>query len=93
MNKEQENKQNKQEIKDLGINLEATESIKKKKLVGTGIIDDKNIYATYPHKCKKCGHDKAQVIDLGIWYSDEAGVIRFKCGKCGFAEQTADSNT
>jgi len=84
---------NKQEIENLGINLEASENIKKKPVIGTGVVEDKNIFATYPHKCKKCGYDKAQVIDMGIWYSDEAAVTRFKCGKCGFAEQTADSNS
>jgi ribosomal protein S27AE len=30
---------------------------------------------------------------MGVWYSDEAGVIRYKCGKCGFTEQDKGSNT
>jgi len=60
---------------------------------GKGAIEDKNIMATFPHKCSKCGYDKAQVIELGVWFSDEAGVVRYKCGKCGFAQQDKDSNT
>ena len=82
-----------QEVLDLGIKLEIVEKIKQKEIVGQGVIEDQNIYATFPNKCQKCGHDKAQVIELGIWYSDEAGVVRYKCGKCGFVEQDKESNT
>ena len=60
---------------------------------GEGYVKWGNELATFPHKCKKCGYDKAQVIDLGVWIGDEAGVIRFKCGKCGFAEQVQGSNS
>ncbi len=60
---------------------------------GKGAVSGKNQLATFPHTCKKCGYDKAQVIDLGVWFSDEAGVIRYRCGKCGFTEQDKDSNT
>ena len=81
------------EIPDIGIKLEIIETIKQKEVVGQGAVEDENIYATFPNICKKCGHDKAQVIELGIWYSDEAGVVRYKCGKCGFVEQDKQSNT
>jgi DNA-directed RNA polymerase subunit M/transcription elongation factor TFIIS len=60
---------------------------------GNGSVDDENVFATFPHICKKCGYDKAEIIDLGIWYSDEAGVIRYKCGKCKYVEQDNQSNT
>jgi len=70
-----------------------TETIKEKPEIGKGIAQHGNILATFPHKCKKCNHDKAQVIDLGVWYGDEAGVVRYKCGKCGFTEQDQQSNT
>lgn len=66
--------------------LTASEKIKPK-LRGKGVIDDKNILATYKHKCKKCGYDKAQVLDLGIFYSDEDNLILLKCGKCGYSER------
>ena len=89
MNEKEKNK----EIPDIGIRLEIEDKIDKKEIVGQGVVDDKNIFATYPHLCTKCGHDKAQVIEMGIWYSDEAGVIRFRCGKCGFTEQTKESNS
>ena len=47
----------------------------------------KNEFATYKHKCQKCGYGKAQVIDMGIFYSDEDNLILLKCGKCGWAER------
>lgn len=51
------------------------------------IFHFKNEYATYNHKCKKCGFGKAQVIDMGISYSDEDNLILLKCGKCGWSER------
>ena len=45
------------------------------------------IIATYDHKCKKCGFSKAQIIDMGIFYSDEDQLILLKCGKCGYSER------
>jgi DNA-directed RNA polymerase subunit M/transcription elongation factor TFIIS len=61
--------------------------------VGKGISSGKNEFATFPHKCKKCGHDKSEVIDLGIWYSDESGTLLYLCGKCGFVEKEVQSNS
>ncbi len=54
---------------------------------GEGVASEKNEFATYDHECKKCGYGKAQVLDLGIFYSDEDNLILLKCGKCGFAEK------
>jgi len=59
------------------------EEIEKK---GGGVIKDEDIYASYPHKCKKCGFGKAEMLSMGPWYSDEDTVVQYKCGKCGFAE-------
>lgn len=63
------------------------EKIKHEPERGRGIIKEKNIFATYPHKCKKCGYEKAEIIDQGIKYSDEAGEVLFECGKCGWSER------
>ena len=52
-----------------------------------GITSGKNLYATFPHKCEKCGYDKAEVIDMGIKVSDEDPLILYKCGKCGHVEK------
>ncbi len=61
--------------------------IPKKPEVGTGIASDINEFADYPHKCIKCGYGKAQIIDVGVFYSDEDNLIMLKCGKCGYAER------
>lgn len=67
--------------------LESKEQIKEEKNIGIGIKDDKNEFATYFNTCKKCGYDKAQILDLGIFYSDEDNLILLKCGNCGFSER------
>jgi len=54
---------------------------------GKGAVEDKNVYATYPHKCEKCGYGKAEIVDEGVKYTDEAGVILLECGKCGWGER------
>ena len=55
--------------------------------VGKGIMENENSSANYENKCRKCGYDKAEVIDMGIFYSDEDNLILLKCGKCGFSER------
>lgn len=55
--------------------------------IGSGVLEDKNIYATYDHQCEKCGYDKAEVIDLGVLISDEDNLIFIKCGKCKHVER------
>ena len=54
---------------------------------GKGIVNEKNVFASYNHKCSKCGYDKAEMIDLGAQYSDENELVIVKCGKCGFTER------
>ena len=63
------------------------EKMPPKEKTGTKILKDKNELATYHHKCQKCGYGKAQIIDMGISYSDEDNLILLKCGKCGWAER------
>ena len=64
-----------------------TEKIKPKKEIGLGFVKNKNLFATYPFKCKKCGYNKAELIDQGVKYSDEESEILFQCGKCGWSER------
>lgn len=54
--------------------------------VGEG-VGEGNLFASYDHICKKCGHDKAEVIDMGIFISDEDNLILIRCGKCGHTER------
>lgn len=58
---------------------------------GEGILnlEQDDMDKGFPHKCKKCNNDFADVVDLGISYSDEAGVFLFKCKKCGNVERDA----
>jgi len=62
------------------------EKIIPKEEKGKGAVKDENIFATQDHICKKCGFGKAELIDLGIWYSDEDNVLLLRCGKCGYSE-------
>ncbi len=54
---------------------------------GKGVVKNENEFADYENKCEKCGYGKAQIIDMGIFYSDEDNLIMLKCGKCGFSER------
>ena len=54
---------------------------------GEGAVKEQNVFATYKNVCKKCGYDKAEIIDMGIFYSDEDNLILLKCGKCGYSER------
>lgn len=67
--------------------LTSSEKIEKPNELGKGIILNQNTFANYLNKCKKCGYDKAEIIDMGIFYSDEDNLILLKCGKCGFSER------
>mgnify|MGYP002640429485 CR=1 FL=1 len=49
--------------------------------------DEVNPLAVHNHICEKCGHDKAELIDIQPFYSDEDSVYRMKCGKCGLVKQ------
>ena len=67
--------------------LKEKESMEPKKKLGEGIIKNENPWANYHNKCPKCGYGKAQVIDMGIFYSDEDNLIMLKCGKCRYSER------
>ncbi|MDP2925758.1 MAG: hypothetical protein Q8N99_05290 [Nanoarchaeota archaeon] len=70
--------------------LVSKEKIAKKPKKHNGIIHEEfNPFATYPHKCKKCGFDKAQIIQREPYITDEDSLLYLKCGKCGFSENMA----
>jgi len=68
-------------------NLCPVEKMPRKKKVGEGSIEHKNPLATYTNICQKCGYNQAQIIDLGVFYSDEDNLILLKCGKCGWSQR------
>ena len=70
---------------DEGEELIEKEKIENKK-TKEGIVIDKNIFADYQFKCKKCGYNKAEVIERQPYFSDEDTLTFLKCGKCGWTE-------
>ena len=69
------------------VELKTKDKIISKSKIAKGVVKDGNIFATYNNVCKKCGYDKAQIIDIGAFYSDEDHITFLKCGKCGFSER------
>ena len=67
--------------------LSSSEKIPQKEERGEGAVKEENTFAAYEHECSKCGYNKAQVVDCGVFYSDEDNLIFLKCGKCGFSER------
>ena len=65
------------------------DSEEKNKNVGSKleVSDGINHLAVYDYLCKKCGHGKAEMLEIGAFYSDEDNVVKMKCGKCGFVER------
>ena len=59
----------------------------RKEFTGSGITSEENVSATYDNKCRKCGHVGAEVIEVGVLFSDEDHLTLLKCGKCGFSER------
>ncbi len=50
------------------------------------VADGKNILAVHDHICTKCGHTKAELIEISCAYSDEDNCYRMKCGKCNHVD-------
>jgi DNA-directed RNA polymerase subunit M/transcription elongation factor TFIIS len=73
-------------VKILKKDIESNESINQKKEIGTGIIKEVHKKG-FPHKCSKCGHNEAEVYDLGASYSDESNTWLFKCTKCNHVDR------
>jgi len=69
------------------LGIVSSEKIGKQEERGIGVNKDENEFANYEHICKKCNYNKVQIIDMGIFYSDEDNLILLKCGKCGFCER------
>ena len=68
--------------------LKFSEKIKHEE-VGEGIAKELST-SGFPHTCKKCGCQQAEVTELGASYSDETDKFLFTCKKCGFTEKQHD---
>ncbi len=71
------------------VNQEQTviSSVNNQKVEKITVGDGTNFLAVHDHVCKKCGHGKAEMLEIGAFYSDEDSVVKMKCGKCGIVEQ------
>lgn len=54
------------------------------------VVCEETPLAVHDHICPKCGHDKAQLIECGVWIGDEDNVIKYKCGKCGYVDDISE---
>ncbi len=77
-------------MKKLNINLKSHEKIREEEKRGKGVIDKKDSPTIYKHKCSKCGHENAEVSDLGLFYSDEDNVYLITCANCGHSERIGE---
>jgi DNA-directed RNA polymerase subunit M/transcription elongation factor TFIIS len=50
------------------------------------VHDGKSHLDVYDHICKKCGYDKAELVEIMPAYADEDVTRIMKCGKCGNSE-------
>ncbi len=50
------------------------------------ISDGKNLLAVHEHTCSKCSYMKAELVEIGCFYSDEDMVAQYKCGKCSHVD-------
>jgi len=66
-----------------------SQKAKKKEKIGKGVYKEPESIG-FPHTCKKCGYDKCDISDLGVFYGDESNIYLYKCKKCGYVERQAD---
>jgi DNA-directed RNA polymerase subunit M/transcription elongation factor TFIIS len=72
-----------------GIEISASEK-NSNKVKGAGVLgEDESVGLN--HKCKKCGHDTADFVELGEILNNEASVFLYKCRKCGYTERETGS--
>lgn len=58
-----------------------------RELRGEGVISSQGIVEGIDFVCKKCGYNKAELIDLGERNTNENGVSLYRCLKCGHNER------
>ncbi len=68
--------------------FEEKQKLKEKR--SSEVVEHKHDLGGFPHTCGKCGYGECEVIELGVFYGDEAGVYLFKCKKCGYSERQSD---
>lgn len=69
--------------------LTAGEKLSHAEKIGGGVVRP-DTKGGFPNVCKKCGHEGADVTDLGSPYSDESPIYLYRCKKCGFVERHSE---
>lgn len=77
------------------INQEQKILVSENKFMGEkiSVSDGVNVLASHDYLCLKCGHGKAELLEIMPFYSDEDYVMRMKCGKCGNVKQLDGKTT
>ncbi len=61
--------------------------------VGEGIVKPEKRDGGFPHVCKKCGYDTADIDTISAFYSDESDISLYRCQKCGHVERETDGTS
>ncbi|MDP2925496.1 MAG: hypothetical protein Q8N99_03935 [Nanoarchaeota archaeon] len=70
-----------------GIDLSSVDKEKKSTIRAGGVISNQDNIEGFDHICKKCSHDKAEVMDLGENSTNESNIYLYRCLKCGNIER------
>jgi len=67
------------------------ENIKKPEKVSEEVLNENKPEPGkgFPFNCDSCGYKFADVVDLGVSYSDESNVTLFRCRKCKKVQRNA----
>jgi len=66
-----------------------SQNVVKEKERGEGILIEAETRG-FPNICKKCGYGECDIHEILPSYSDEAGVILYRCKKCKFVHRQHD---
>ena len=77
-------------IRRAGVELSSSET-RDNHFRGDGVIKDEDKSVGIDYICKKCGYDKAELIDLGERNTNENQVFLYKCLKCQHSERKSSS--
>jgi DNA-directed RNA polymerase subunit M/transcription elongation factor TFIIS len=73
-----------------GFELTSVDKIEEKsEKRGEGVAKNQDFIGV-EHKCKKCGGESADVMELGERLTNESNVYLFRCQKCGTISRESD---
>lgn len=78
--------------KEIASDFAVSEKSKKKEKEGKGVFKEAKTIG-YPNICKKCGYGECDVYEMLPSYSDESGIILYRCKKCNFVHRQHDGSS